>query len=60
MVIYTPPGEPFFCLENQTCSTDAHNLYDKGFREESGLRFAGAGAVAAGTVRYWLVRAFDI
>ncbi|MEA3408025.1 MAG: aldose 1-epimerase [Chloroflexota bacterium] len=29
-VIYTPPGQPFFCIENQSCSTDAHNLYTQG------------------------------
>ncbi len=29
-VIYTPPGAPFFCIENQSCSTDAHNLYAQG------------------------------
>lgn len=26
LVLYTPLGKPFFCVENQTCSTDAHNL----------------------------------
>lgn len=37
LVVYTPQGMPFFCVEPQTCSTDAHNLYDRGFREEAGL-----------------------
>ena len=36
MVVFTPDA-PYFCLENQTCSTDAHNMYQKGFRKESGL-----------------------
>lgn len=26
LVVFTPSGRPFFCLENQTCSTDCHNL----------------------------------
>lgn len=29
-VIYTPQGKPYFCIEPQTCSTDAINLYAKG------------------------------
>ncbi|HIS56795.1 MAG TPA: hypothetical protein IAB48_09115 [Candidatus Fimimorpha excrementavium] len=36
MVVFTPDA-PFFCLENQTCSTDAHNMYQNGFQKESGL-----------------------
>lgn len=36
MVVFTPDA-PFFCLENQTCSTDAHNMYQKGWKRESGL-----------------------
>ena len=52
MVIYTPPGEPFFCMENQTCSTDAHNLFDKAFRQESGLKFVPPGGRANGYIKY--------
>jgi aldose 1-epimerase len=26
-VVYTPLDQPFFCIENQSCSTNAHNLY---------------------------------
>lgn len=29
-VVYTPKGRPFFCIEPQTCSTDAINLHAKG------------------------------
>lgn len=29
-VVYTPAGKPYFCIEPQTCSTDAINLYAKG------------------------------
>ena len=35
-VVYT--GSPdAVCIENQTCSTDAHNLWAKGFKKESHL-----------------------
>ena len=37
MVVFTP-NDKFFCLENQTCSTDSHNLFNKGFVKESGLQ----------------------
>ncbi|MFP3897536.1 MAG: aldose 1-epimerase [Anaerolineales bacterium] len=36
-VIYTPPGAPFFCIENQSCSTDAHNLYAQGIKKAAHL-----------------------
>lgn len=36
VVVYTP-DQDFFCIENQTCSANAHNLYEKGFKKESGL-----------------------
>ncbi len=50
MVVYTPPGKPFFCMENQTCSTDAHNLYMKGFERESHLLIADPGQTLGGWV----------
>jgi aldose 1-epimerase len=40
MVVYTPPGKSFFCMENQTCSTDAHNLFSRGLFEEAHLLIA--------------------
>ncbi len=52
LILYTPPGERFFCLENQTCSTDAHNLSDRGFGVESGLKTVQPGAVHSGSVTY--------
>jgi aldose 1-epimerase len=52
LVLYTPRGERFFCLENQTCSTDAHNLSARGFAEVSGLKTVAPGAVHHGSVRY--------
>jgi len=36
-VLFCPKGRSFFCLENQTCSTDAHNLYARGLARESHL-----------------------
>jgi len=52
LVLYTPRAEGFFCLENQTCSTDAHNLFDRGFRRESGLKTAKPGETHRGSVTY--------
>jgi aldose 1-epimerase len=52
LVLYTPRGEGFFCLENQTCSTDAHNLFDRGFARESGLKTVPPGQIQRGSVRY--------
>ena len=36
-VVYTPQGKPFFCVENQSCSTDAHNLHARGLTQEAHL-----------------------
>ena len=36
-VVYTPRGQPFFCVENQSCSTDAHNLHSQGLTDEAHL-----------------------
>ncbi len=52
LVLYIPPGKKYFCLENQTCSTDAHNLSDRGFVVESGLKTVKPGAVHSGSVTY--------
>lgn len=37
MQVFTPQDKPFFCVEKQTCSTDAINLHNKGFEKESNL-----------------------
>ena len=52
MVLYSPRGVEYFCLENQTCSTDAHNLFDRGFVSESGLKFILPGNTYTGSVTY--------
>jgi len=52
VVVYSPKGEQYFCVENQTCSTDAHNLYARGLVPESGLQTAPAEGQASGTVSF--------
>lgn len=49
LVLYTPK-EPWFCVENQTCSTDAHNLFAKGMEKESHLQVVKPGQSATGYV----------
>jgi aldose 1-epimerase len=50
VVVFTPPGQPFFCVENQTSSTDAHNLWANGARRASHLQIVEPGATARGFV----------
>lgn len=52
MVVYTPEGREWYCIENQTCSTDAHNLHAAGFVRESGLQIVPPGDEAGGFVRW--------
>lgn len=52
MVICTPEGKPFFCMENQTCATNAHNLYDQGREEVSGLKFVEPNSSVSGYVKF--------
>ncbi|MBE3561086.1 MAG: aldose 1-epimerase [Ktedonobacteraceae bacterium] len=54
IVIYTPRSEPYFCLEHQTCSTDAVNLANRGkeYRELAHLLEVAPGESASGTIRY--------
>ncbi len=49
-VVYAPDGASFFCVEPQTCSTDCHNLYDRGDREVSNLLLVGPGDERSGWV----------
>ncbi len=56
MVLYSPRGENYFCLENQTCSTDAHNLADRNFQQESGLKFVPPGKKYTGSVSYSIIK----
>ncbi|MBW7998100.1 MAG: aldose 1-epimerase, partial [Candidatus Glassbacteria bacterium] len=56
MVVYIQPQNNFFCVENQTCSTDAHNLHAAGLVEESHLLFAAPGETSGGWIHYRLSR----
>jgi aldose 1-epimerase len=51
-VVYSPAGMPYFCIETQTCSTNAHNLYHRGLHEISGLVMVAPGEHNTGRVRY--------
>lgn len=52
MVIYTPPDGAFFCLENQTCSTDAVNLHHRGLKELAHLLELRPGESSTGFIEY--------
>lgn len=53
LTIYTPAlTEPFFCVENQTCSTDALNLDEKGLKQESHLLSVAPGQNYSGYIKY--------
>ena len=52
LVVFTPKKKNFFCIENQTCSTDAHNLYNKGLKEISHLQIVKPGKMQGGWIEY--------
>jgi aldose 1-epimerase len=52
LVVYTPEGQPWFCVENQTCSTDAHNLHENGLKRESNLLIVEPGKSHSGWIEY--------
>lgn len=51
VVVYTPPKD-FFCVENQTGATNTHNLYEKGYQEESGLIIVNPGEMKSGRIQF--------
>ncbi len=53
-VVYTG-NELAVCMENQTCSTDAHNLFAKGFVKESHLITVAPGLIHSGSISYDIV-----
>jgi len=55
MVVYTPPGESFFCIEPQTCCTDAINLFARGIKHTN-LLTAQPGEIRGGQIRLKLER----
>lgn len=55
MVIYTPSAEEddlSFCLENQTCATDAINLHNQGLKEMAHLLQLHPGESSTGFIQY--------
>lgn len=55
IVIFTGPPKTdsaFFCIENQTCSTDAINLHNRGLREMAHLLELHPGESSRGFIRY--------
>ena len=50
--VYTPQGQPFFCVETQTCSTDAPNLHAKGFLNEAHLTVVRPQGEARGSMEF--------
>jgi aldose 1-epimerase len=55
-VVYTPAGKDYFCIESQTCSTDAHNLWARGKADAAHLLVlepkGGPGSVVKGRVLF--------
>jgi len=49
--VYTPMGHPYFCVETQSCSTDAHNLHARGFEDTAHLGILDPGQSLAA----WIV-----
>ncbi|WP_320127488.1 aldose 1-epimerase [uncultured Sphaerochaeta sp.] len=52
MQIFTPKQKPFFCVEKQTCSTDAVNLDAKNFKQEAHLLSVLPGETKTGRVSF--------
>ncbi|MBO0783147.1 MAG: hypothetical protein J2P37_30400, partial [Ktedonobacteraceae bacterium] len=52
IVIYAPAGAPYFCIEYQTCSTDAINLHQQGKRELAHLLEVPPAGTHQGTINY--------
>ena len=50
-VVYTPPGQPFFCAEPVTNCIDAFNLAAAG-RQDTGMLVVAAGQQVSGTVSF--------
>lgn len=51
LVVWTP-DRPYFGIESQTCSTDAHNLYAAGMRDAAHLQICLPGKKMDGWVEY--------
>ncbi|HHX65428.1 MAG TPA: hypothetical protein GX702_11120 [Chloroflexi bacterium] len=53
-VVFTPPAAPFFCVENQSCSTDAHNLHAAGHVEAAHLAILNPGESHTSSIEFTL------
>ncbi len=51
-VVFTPPERPFFCVENQSCSTDAHNLYAQGLQDVAHLSILEPGETLSASILF--------
>jgi len=52
LVVFTPIKKNFFCIENQTCSTDAHNMFGKGYEDIAHLLIVEPGKKMSGWIEY--------
>lgn len=52
MVVFTPTDRPCICLENQTCSTDAHNRHAAGYADTAHLLMLEKGESHEGWIRF--------
>ncbi len=52
VVLYTPPVGDYFCLEHQTCATDAVNLAAHGHQDIAHLIDVHPGETQSGYIRY--------
>ena len=56
LVVFTPWDRPVFAIENQTSSTDAHNLWNQGKKRESHLMIVEPNGKSSGFVSWDLTR----
>ena len=52
LIVWNNLENPFFCVENMTCSPDVYNLYARGFEEESHLMVVPPDGVSQGWIHY--------
>lgn len=54
LVVYSPAEQPWLCVENQSCSTDAHNLHARGLTKEAHLQIVEPGKSVSGWIEFRL------
>lgn len=50
IVLYTPIDKDYFCIENQTCSADCHNLNERGY-DTTGLQIVSPNQEKSGFIK---------